>query len=95
MIKPLYDKVVIRKEEVATKTSGGILLPGSAADSKHQQGVVVAVGPGTTTENGLYRNLTVKVNDVVLFGQHAGSLINVDGEELVIMKESDIYGIIG
>ena len=92
-IRPLHDRVVIRRVEEETKTAGGILLPGSAAE-KPAQGEVIAVGNGQIRENGDVRALDVKVGDKVLFGQYAGSTVKVDGEELLIMKESDVLGVI-
>ena len=92
-IRPLHDRVVIRRVEEETKTAGGILLPGSAAE-KPSQGEVIAVGNGQIRENGDVRALDVKVGDKVLFGQYAGSTVKVDGEELLIMKESDVLGVI-
>ncbi len=91
-IRPLHDRVVVRRSEEETKTAGGILLPGSAAE-KPSQGEVLAVGNGQITDNGL-RALDVKVGDKVLFGQYSGQTVKVDGEELLIMKESDIFAII-
>jgi len=92
-IRPLHDRVVIRREEQETKTAGGIVLPGSAAE-KPSQGEVLAVGKGLITEAGEIRPLDVKVGDKVLFGQYAGSTVKVDGEELLIMKETDLLGIL-
>ena len=92
-IRPLHDRVVIRRVEEETKTAGGILLPGSAAE-KPSQGEVLAVGNGQINESGSVRVLDVKVGDKVLFGQYAGSTVKVDGEELLIMKESDVLGVI-
>ena len=92
-IRPLHDRVVIRREEQETKTAGGIVLPGSAAE-KPSQGEVIAVGNGQITESGEVRPLDVKVGDKVLFGQYSGSTVKVDGEELLIMKESDILGVL-
>ncbi len=92
-IRPLHDRVVIRRVEEETKTAGGILLPGSAAE-KPSQGVVVAVGKGSLGENGKIRPLDVQVGDKVLFGQYAGTTVKVDGEELLIMKEGDILAIL-
>jgi chaperonin GroES len=91
-IRPLHDRVVVRRSEEETKTAGGILLPGSAAE-KPSQGEVLAVGNGQITDNGV-RALDVKVGDKVLFGQYSGQTVKVDGEELLIMKESDIFAII-
>ena len=92
-IRPLHDRVVVRREEQETKTAGGILLPGSAAE-KPSQGVVLAVGNGQVTDAGEVRPLDVKTGDKVLFGQYAGTTVKVDGEELLIMKESDILGVL-
>ncbi len=92
-IRPLHDRVVIKRVEEETKTAGGILLPGSAAE-KPSQGKVIAVGNGIIRENGDVRALDVKVGDKVLFGQYAGSTVKIDGEELLIMKESDIFAVL-
>lgn len=92
-IRPLHDRVVIKRVEEETKTAGGILLPGSAAE-KPSQGKVIAVGNGIIRENGDIRALDVKVGDKVLFGQYAGSTVKIDGEELLIMKESDIFAVL-
>src|SRR5690606_32345167 len=91
-IRPLHDRVVIRRVEEETKTAGGILLPGSAAE-KPAQGEIIAVGNGQITDNGV-RALDVKVGDKVLFGTYAGTTVKVDGEELLIMKESDILAVL-
>lgn len=92
-IRPLHDRVVIRRVEEEAKTAGGILLPGSAAE-KPSQGEVVAIGKGIALENGDVRSLDVKVGDKVLFGQYAGSTVKVDGEELLIMKEAEIFAVL-
>ncbi|MDP1539133.1 MAG: co-chaperone GroES [Moraxellaceae bacterium] len=92
-IRPLHDRVVIRRVEEETKTAGGILLPGSAAE-KPSQGEVIAIGNGSIKENGEVRPLDVKVGDKVLFGQYAGSTVKVDGEEYMIMKESEIFAVL-
>lgn len=97
-IRPLHDRIVVRRTEEEQKTAGGILLPGSAQE-KPQQGEVIAVGNGYPVDNaGLFSNgirpLEVKVGDKVLFGQYAGQTVKVDGEELLIMKESDVLGIL-
>ena len=92
-IRPLHDRVVVRRVEEETKTAGGIVLPDSAAE-KPSQGEVLAVGPGKVLDSGDSRALDVKVGDKVLFGQYAGSTVKVDGEELLIMKESDIMGVL-
>lgn len=91
-IRPLHDRVVVRRVEEETTTAGGILLPGSAQE-KPQQGEVLAVGNGQITDNGV-RALDVKAGDKILFAQYAGNTVKVDGEELLIMKESDILGVL-
>ena len=93
-IRPLHDRVVVRRKAEEEKTAGGILLPG-AAKEKPNQGEVVAVGEGKVLESGEVRALAVKVGDQVVFGRYADSnTIKEDGEELIIMSESDIYGVI-
>ena len=93
-IRPLYDRVVVRRKEEETTTSGGILLPGSAKE-KPNQGEVVAVGAGKILDNGELRALSVKVGYKIVFGQYAGSnTIEVDGEELIIMGENEIFAVI-
>lgn len=93
-IRPLHDRVLIRRKEEEKTTSGGIVLPGSAKE-KPNQGVVVAVGSGRILDNGESRPVDVKEGDVVVFGKYAGSdTIEVDGEELVILSESDIKAVI-
>lgn len=91
-IRPLHDRIVVRRTEEEQKTAGGILLPGSAQE-KPQQGEVIAVGKGQITDSGV-RPLEVQVGDKVLFGQYAGQAVKVDGEELLIMKESDVLGVL-
>lgn len=92
-IRPLHDRIVVRRKEEETKTAGGIVLPGSAKE-KPSQGEVLAVGNGRILENGEVRPLDVKVGDVVVFGQYAGSTVKVGGEELLIMSESDVFGVV-
>jgi chaperonin GroES len=92
-IRPLHDRVVVRRKEEETTTAGGIVLPGSAKE-KPSQGEVLAVGTGKILDNGDVRALAVKVGDVVVFGQYSGQTIKVDGEELLIMNESDLYGVV-
>lgn len=92
-IRPLHDRVVVRRKEEETKTAGGIVLPGKAAE-KPSQGEVVAVGAGRVLDNGEVRPLTVKVGDIVVFGQYAGSTVKLDGEELLIMSENEIFGVL-
>ncbi|WP_374303797.1 co-chaperone GroES [Ferrovibrio sp.] len=90
---PLHDRVVVRRIDAEEKTAGGIIIPDTAKE-KPQQGEVVAVGPGARNERGEIVPLDVKAGDKVLFGKWSGTEIKVDGEELLIMKESDIMGII-
>ncbi|GAA6135145.1 co-chaperone GroES [Oceaniserpentilla sp. 4NH20-0058] len=93
-IRPLHDRIVVRRKEEETKTAGGIVLPGAAAE-KPNQGVVVAVGTGRVLQNGEIQALAVKEGDIVLFGQYGGTnTVKIDGEELLIMSEGEIYGII-
>ncbi|MEX0623732.1 co-chaperone GroES [Saccharospirillum sp.] len=92
-IRPLHDRVVVRRKEQEEKTAGGIVLPGSAKE-KPSQGEVLAIGKGRILENGDVKSLDVKVGDTVVFGQYAGSAVKIDGEELLIMTESDIFGVI-
>ena len=93
-IRPLYDRVVVRRKEEEETSAGGIVLPGSAKE-KPNQGEVVAVGAGKVLESGEQRALTVQVGDKIGFGQYAGSnTIEIDGEELILMSESEIYAVI-
>lgn len=92
-IRPLHDRVVVRRKEEEEKTAGGIVLPG-AAKEKPSQGEVIAVGNGRVLDNGETQTLAVKVGDTVVFGQYAGNTVKIDGEELLIMSENDIYGVI-
>ena len=93
-IRPLYDRVVVRRKEEEETSAGGIVLPGSAKE-KPNQGEIVAVGEGKVLDNGDVRPLSVKVGDTVVFGQYAGSnTIDVDGEELIIMGESEIFAVV-
>ena len=93
-IRPLYDRVVVRRNEEEETSAGGIVLPGTAKE-KPNQGEVVAVGEGKVLDNGDIRPLAVKVGDKVVFGQYAGSnTIEVDGEELIIMGESEIFAVV-
>ncbi len=93
-IRPLHDRVVVKRVEEETKTAGGIVLPGSAAE-KPSEGEVVAVGTGKPLDNGQVRALEVKVGDKVLFGKYSGTEVKVDGEQYVVMREEDIMGILG
>ena len=91
--RPLHDRVVVRRVEEENKTRGGIIIPDTAKE-KPQEGEVVAVGPGARNEKGEIQALDVKVGDRILFGKWSGTEVRLDGEELLIMKESDIMGII-
>jgi chaperonin GroES len=91
--RPLHDRVLIRRVEQDDKTAGGIIIPDTAKE-KPQEGEVVAVGAGTRGEDGKLHALDVKAGDRILFGKWSGTEVKVDGEELIIMKESDILGII-
>ena len=92
-IRPLHDRVVVRRLEEETKSAGGIVLPGSAAE-KPSQGEVVAVGPGKKLDNGTVQTVDLQAGDKVLFGQYAGSTVKIDGEELLVMSESEVFGVI-
>jgi chaperonin GroES len=91
--RPLHDRVVVRRIEEDERTPGGIIIPDTAKE-KPQQGEVIAVGPGTRDEKGAVQPLDVKAGDRVLFGKWSGSEVKLDGEELLIMKESDILGVL-
>ena len=91
--RPLHDRVLIRRIEAEEKTKGGILIPDTAQE-KPMEGEVVAVGPGARGEDGKIHPLDVKSGDRVLFGKWSGTEIKLDGEELIIMKESDVMGVI-
>lgn len=92
-IRPLHDRVVIKRMEEERKSPGGIVIPDSATE-KPIRGKVVAIGKGKILENGQARPLDVKVNDVVLFGKYSGTEVKIDGEELLVMREEDIMGVI-
>ena len=92
--RPLHDRVLIRRVEAEEKTAGGILIPDTAQE-KPMEGEVVAVGPGARGEDGTVQPLDVKAGDRVLFGKWSGTEVKLDGEDLLIMKEADIMGIIG
>ena len=91
--RPLHDRVVVKRLEEETKTTGGIIIPDTAKE-KPQQGKVVAVGPGARDEAGKVTPLDVKAGDTVLFGKWSGTEVKIDGEDLLIMKESDILGVL-
>ncbi|KAA0258540.1 MULTISPECIES: co-chaperone GroES [Deferribacter] len=92
-IKPLQDRVLVKRIEVEEKTESGIIIPDTARE-KSQEGEVIAVGPGKVLENGTKIELTVKPGDRILFSKYAGTDIKIDGEEYLIMREDDILGII-
>ena len=91
--RPLHDRVVVRRVEAETKTGGGIIIPDTARE-KPQEGEIIAVGPGARDEAGKLVTLDVKVGDRILFGKWSGTEVKIDGEDLLIMKESDVMGII-
>ena len=92
-IRPLHDRVVVRRKEEETTTAGGIVLPGSATE-KPVQGEVIAAGKGKILESGDVRPMDVKVGDVVLFGKYSGTEVKINGEEVLVMREEDIMGVI-
>ena len=91
--RPLHDRVLVRRIEAEEKTAGGIIIPDTAKE-KPQEGEVVAVGPGARAEDGTVTALDVQAGDRILFGKWSGTEVRIDGEELLIMKESDILGVI-
>jgi len=91
--RPLHDRVVVKRIEGEEKTKGGIIIPDSAKE-KPQEGKIIAVGPGGRDESGKLTPLDVKAGDRVLFGKWSGSEVKIDGEDLLIMKESDILGVV-
>ena len=91
--RPLHDRVVIRRAESDTKSKGGIIIPDTAKE-KPQEGQVVAVGPGARDDSGTLVPLDVKAGDTILFGKWSGNEVKIDGEDLLIMKEADIMGIV-
>ncbi|MEK6637404.1 MAG: co-chaperone GroES [Pseudomonadota bacterium] len=92
--RPLHDRVLVERVEAEEKTAGGIIIPDTAKE-KPQEGKVVAVGTGTKSEDGKVTPLDVKAGDTILFGKWSGTEVKVDGKDLLIMKESDILGIVG
>ena len=91
--RPLHDRVVVKRVEEEAKTRGGIIIPDTAKE-KPMQGEVIAVGPGARDDKGEVQALDVRVGDRILFGKWSGTEVKVDGEELLIMKESDVMGVI-
>ena len=92
-IRPLHDRVVIRREDEETTSKGGIVLPGSATE-KPSEGEVIAVGSGKLLENGDVRAVDLKVGDKVLFGKYAGTEVKLDDEDIIVMREDDVMGVI-
>jgi chaperonin GroES len=92
--RPLHDRVVVRRLESEEKTKGGIIIPDTAKE-KPQEGEVVAVGPGARNDKGELVKLDVKAGDKILFGKWSGTEVKIDGQDLLIMKESDIMGVVG
>jgi chaperonin GroES len=91
--RPLHDRVVVKRLDSETKTSGGIIIPDTAAE-KPQQGEIIAVGPGSRDDSGKVVPIDVKNGDKVLFGKWSGTEVKIDGQDLLIMKESDIMGVL-
>jgi chaperonin GroES len=92
-IRPLHDRVIVKRLEEERKTASGIVIPDAAAE-KPDQGLVISVGPGKRDDNGKQITLDVKVGDRVLFGKYSGQTVKVDGEELLVMREEDIMGVV-
>ncbi len=92
-IRPLHDRVVVRRLEEDSMSAGGIVLPDTASE-KPSQGEILAVGPGKILDDGDKRELDVSVGDKIIFGQYAGSTVKIDGEELLILSESEIFGVL-
>ncbi|VVE22258.1 co-chaperone GroES [Pandoraea anhela] len=93
-LRPLQDRVIVKRVDEATQTASGIVLPGSAAE-KPDQGEVVAVGPGRRDKDGRHIELDVKVGDRVLFGKYSGQAVKVDSHELLVLREDDIVAVLG
>ena len=91
--RPLHDRVLVRRVEAEEKTAGGIIIPDTAKE-KPQEGEVLSVGPGARDDNGKLQPLDVRVGDRILFGKWSGTEVKLDGEDLLIMKESDILGVL-
>ena len=91
--RPLHDRILVERIEAEAKTAGGIIIPDTAKE-KPQEGLVISVGTGTITEDGKVRPLDVKAGDRILFGKWSGTEVKLDGKELLIMKESDVMGVV-
>ena len=94
IFRPLHDRVVVRRIEAEAKSAGGIIIPDTTRE-KPQEGEIVSVGSGTRSENGSATPLDVTAGDRILFGKWSGSEVKIDGEDLLIMKEADILGVVG
>ena len=92
-LRPLHDRVIVKRLDQETKTASGLIIPDAAAE-KPDQGEVLAVGNGKVQENGNVRPLEVKVGDRVLFGKYSGQTVKVDGDELLVMKEDDLFAVV-
>lgn len=92
-LRPLHDRVIVKRLDQETKTASGIVLPDAAAE-KPDQGRIIAVGNGKILEDGKVRPLEVKVGDIVLFGKYSGQTVKIDGEELLVMREEDIMAVV-
>ncbi|OZI79958.1 co-chaperone GroES [Bordetella genomosp. 2] len=92
-IRPLYDRIVVKRIEQQRKTASGIVIPDTAAE-KPEQGEVIAIGSGKRNADGSIRALELKVGDQVLFGKYAGQAVKVDGEELLVMREEDVFAVL-
>ena len=92
-LRPLHDRVIVKRIDSETKTASGIVIPDAAAE-KPDQGEVLAVGPGKKNDKGELGAMSVKVGDRVLFGKYAGQTVKVDGQELLVMREEDIMGVV-
>jgi chaperonin GroES len=92
-LTPLHDRVIVKRLEVETKTASGIYIPDNAAE-KPDQGEVLAVGPGKRNDKGEVSAMSVKVGDRVLFGKYSGQSVKVDGDELLVMKEDDLFAVV-
>ena len=92
-VRPLHDRIIVKRVEEETKTKGGIIIPDTAKE-KPQEGRVVAVGPGRTDDGGKVIKLDVKAGDLILFGKYSGTEIKLDGEDHIIMREEDVLGVI-
>src|SRR6476646_5713486 len=92
-LRPLHDRVIVKRLDQETKTASGLILPDAAAE-KPDQGEILAVGNGKVTDDGKVRALEVKVGDRVLFGKYSGQTVKVDGEELLVMREDDLFAVV-